>query len=153
MQHLSHKFQQFLALTAPERRTFLAAMALLPLFWIGLRALGLQRLQAWLQRKPLPVANPFPTDELQRIGQLVNSATHHTLGPANCLTRSLYLWWWLRRRGVDSQVRIGVRIAGSTLEAHAWVEHAGVPINDRNDVSTDFPPFAEHVSPKLFTAP
>lgn len=153
MQRLTHKLQQFLALTAPERRTFLAAMALLPLFWIGLRALGLQRLQAWLQRKPLPVANPLPTDELQRIGQLVNSATHHTLGPANCLTRSLYLWWWLRRRGVDSQVRIGVRIAGSTLEAHAWVEHAGVPINDRNDVSTDFPPFAEHVSPKLFTAP
>jgi hypothetical protein len=153
MQRLAHKLQQFLALTASERRTVLAAMAWLPLFWIGLRALGLQRLQAWLQRKPLPRPARLTAAELPRLGQLVNAATHHTLGPANCLTRSLYLWWWLRRRGVDSQVRIGVRIAGSTLEAHAWVEHAGVPINDRNDVSTDFPPFAEHVSPKLFTAP
>jgi len=28
MQRLTHKLQQFLALTAPERRTFLTAMAL-----------------------------------------------------------------------------------------------------------------------------
>lgn len=153
MQRLTDKLQQFLALTAPERRTFLAAMAWLPLFWIALRVLGLQRLQARLQRKPLPRPARLTADQLPRLGTLVNSAAHHALGPANCLTRSLYLWWLLRRRGVDSQLRIGVRLTGGALEGHAWVEHAGVPINDRNDVSTDFPPFAEHVSPKLFTAP
>jgi len=153
MQRLTHKLQQFLALTAPERRTFLAAMAWLPLFWIGLRVLGLQRLQDRLQRKPLPTANSLPVDELQRIGKLVNSAAHHALGPANCLTRSLYLWWLLRRRGINSQLRIGVRLNQGTLDAHAWVEHAGIPINDRPDVSTDFAPFAEPVSPSQFTTP
>jgi hypothetical protein len=153
MQRLSHKLQQFLALTAPERRTVLAAMALLPLFWIGLRTLGLQRLQAWLQRKPLRVANPLAADELQRLGRLVNSAAHQALGPANCLTRSLYLWSLLRRRGIDSQLRIGVRLTQGQLEAHAWVEHAGIPVNDRPDVSADFAPFAEPVSPSQFTTP
>ena len=153
MHHPTHKLQQFLALTAPDRRAFLAAMVLLPLFWISLRVVGLHRLQAWLQRKPVRVANALPTDELQRLGHLVNSATHHTLGPANCLTRSLYLWWLLRRKGIDSQLRIGVRLTGGVLDAHAWVEHAGIPINDRQDVSADFAPFTEPVSPSQFTSP
>jgi len=153
MQRLAHKLQQFLALTAPERRTFLAAMALLPLFWISLRVLGLQRLQARLQRKPLPQPASLTADELARLGTPVNSAAHHALGPANCLTRSLYLWWLLRRRGINSQLRIGVRLNQGTLDAHAWVEHAGIPINDRPDVSTDFAPFAEPVSPSQFTTP
>jgi hypothetical protein len=153
MQRLTRNLSRFLALSAPERRTFLAAMALLPLFWIGLRVLGLQRLQTRLQRKPLALANGLDTDELTRLGTLINSAAHHALGPANCLTRSLYLWWLLRRRGIDSQLRIGVRLTDGALDAHAWVEHAGIPVNDRQDVSTDFAPFAEPVSPSLFTTP
>jgi hypothetical protein len=152
MQRLTHKLSKFLALPAPDRSIFLAAMALLPLFWIGLRVLGLQRLQARLQRKPLRVANPLPADELQRLGQLVNSATHHALGPANCLTRSLYLWWLLRRRGIDSQLRIGVRLTEGKLDGHAWVEYAGIPVNDRADVSADFAPFDKPVSPSLFSS-
>jgi len=152
MQRLTHKLQQFLALTAPERRTFLAAMAWLPLFWIGLRVLGLQRLQDRLQRKPLPQPAKVTADELPRLGALVNSAAHHALGPANCLTRSLYLWWLLRRRGIDSQLRIGVRLNGGVLDGHAWVEYAGVPVNDRADVSADFAPFDKPVSPSLFSS-
>jgi hypothetical protein len=153
MQRLTRNLSRFLALSAPERRTFLAAMALLPLFGFGLRVLGLQSLRARLQRKPLPAANTLGTKELARLGTLINSAAHHALGPANCLTRSLYLWWLLRRRGVDSQLRIGVRLTDGTLDAHAWVEHAGIPINDRQDVGTDFAPFAEPVSPSRFTTP
>ena len=48
---------------------------------------------------------------------------------------------------------VGVRLTDGALEGHAWVEHAGVPINDRPDVSTDFAPFAEPISPSQFTTP
>jgi hypothetical protein len=153
MQRLTRKLSQFLALTTPDRRTFLAAMAILPLFWIGLRTLGLQRLQTRLQRTPLRPSATLTPDDLTRLGTLVNSASHHALGPANCLTRSLYLWWLLRLRGVDSQLRIGVRLTKGALDAHAWVEYGGVPVNDRPDVSADFAPFAEPVSPSVFTTP
>ena len=151
MQRLTRNLSRFLALSAPERRTLLSAMVLLPLFWISLRVLGLQRLQTRLQRRPIAVVNAPTTDELTRLGTLVNSAAHHTLGPANCLTRSLYFWWQLRHRGVNSQLRIGARLTRGVLKAHAWVEHAGIPINDRQDVAADFAPFAEPVSPGLFT--
>jgi len=59
----------------------------------------------------------------------------------------------LRRRGIDSQLRIGVRLTGGALEGHAWVEYAGVPVNDRLDVSADFTPFALSVSPDIFSSP
>ena len=153
MQRLTQNLSRFLALSAPERRTFLSAMALLPLFWIGLRTIGLQRLQTRLQRTPLRHPATLAADELTRLGTLVNSAAHHALGPANCLTRSLYLWWLLRRRGVDSQLRIGVRLTEGVLDGHAWVEHAGLPVNDRPDVNADFTPFAVPVSPRFFTSP
>jgi hypothetical protein len=136
----------------PERCTFLSAMASPRLLWVSLRP------RAAASANPpatqtLTAANPPRTDELTRLGTLINSAAHHALGPANCLTRSLYLWWLLRRRGIDSQLRIGVRLTDGALDAHAWVEHAGIPINDRQDVSTDFAPFADPVSPRLFTTP
>lgn len=159
MQRLTRNLTRFRALSPPERRTFVSAMALLPLFWIALRVLGLQRLQARLHRKPrlyaLQGARPGPLDldDLMRVGALVNSAAHRVLGPANCLTRSLYLWWLLRRRDVYCQLRIGVRMTEGALEAHAWVEHAGVPINDRHDVSTAFEAFTDAVSPSRFLLP
>jgi hypothetical protein len=103
------------------------------------------------QTAPQPAR--LTADELPRLGTLVNSAAHHALGPANCLTRSLYLWWLLRRRGIDSQLRIGVRLNEGVLDAHAWVEYAGVPVNDRADVSADFAPFDKPVSPSLFSSP
>jgi hypothetical protein len=153
MQRLARKLSRFLALAPRERRTFLSAMALLPLFWIALRVLGLQRLQARLHRKPRARPRPLPLDDLTRLGALVNSAARRVLGPNNCLARSLYLWWLLRRKGVYCQLRIGVRMVDGALEAHAWVEHAGTPINDRHDVSTAFEAFTDAVSPSRFLLP
>lgn len=153
MQRITRKISRFRALPATDRSTFLTAMALLPLFWIALRLLGLQRLQTRLHRSPRPRPNPLPLDDLMRTGALVNSASRRVLGPDNCLTRSLYLWWVLRRRGVYCQLRIGVQMIDGALKAHAWVEHANVPINDRHDVGATFDAFADAVSPSRFLAP
>jgi hypothetical protein len=149
MQHLTRNAARFLALAGPDRRTLLAAAVLLPLLWIALRVVGVQRLQAWLHRR-VPTGKQTALDELKRTGALVNAAAHRVLGADNCLTRSLYLWWLLRRRGVRCELRIGVRLAESALEAHAWVEHAGVPVNDRPDVGDHFPAFEDAVSPSRF---
>jgi len=59
----------------------------------------------------------------------------------------------LRRRGVASQLRIGVRINQGILDAHAWVEYAGTPVNDREDVGEQFSPFAEILPVTAFHAP
>jgi hypothetical protein len=59
---------------------------------------------------------------------------------ALCLQRSLVLLWLLRRRGIESELRIGVRKDGSALTAHAWIEMAGEFLNDSPDHCAQFVP-------------
>jgi len=72
---------------------------------------------------------------------MVRIAAEHGFLRVNCLERSLTLWWLLGRRGIESQLRIGVRTASGQFEAHAWVERDGIALNDSNDVGQRFSPF------------
>ena len=153
---MNSKTAKFLALSGAEKRVFLSAWLSLPLLWAGLRVLGLNRLQTWLQRISPPsrkdASAPAPP-EILRLGALVNQACAHACCPVTCLTRSLCLWWALRRRGVGSQLRIGVRFVQGELDAHAWVEYAGAPINDTPDVAGRFAAFGSALSPDNFQSP
>ena len=153
MNHLNTKLSKFSALSWPERRTLLAAMAWLPLFWFGLHVFGLRRFQNWLQHDRPSVESALSQDEIVRIATLVNIAARRAFIPTTCLTRSLLLRWMLQRRGVASQLRIGVRMNKGNLDAHAWVESAGIPINDRPDVGEQFAPFAELLPLSAFHLP
>jgi len=144
------KLAKFNALPWPERRMLLTAIALLPLFWLGLHCFGLRRLQTWLQLRPSPTNAGLSLAEIARIATLVNSAAGLAPIPATCLTRSLLLGWMLQRRGVTSQLRIGVRMNQGKLDAHAWVEYEGVPINDQPDVGQQFAAFDEILPPGAF---
>ena len=153
MNHLTRQFAKFGALSPAEQRTLLSAAVWLPIFWLGLRLLGLQRFHARLQRRPVAGGKPMNLVELRALGELVSIAARHTLGPRTCLTRSLLLGWMLRRRGMESQLRIGVRLTNGELDAHAWVECDGIPINDQHDISTQFASFGDLVPLEAFYEP
>jgi len=153
MKRFKTKLAKFSALSWPERRTLLAAMAWLTLFWLGLRVFGLHRFQFWLQRVNMPMECGFSKEEILYIATLVNIAASQAFVPATCLTRSMLLGWMLQRRGVVSQLRIGVRLNQGVLDAHAWVEYAGVPINDQADVGEQFLPFVEILPTEAFHSP
>ena len=131
----------------------LTTAACMPIFWLGLRLLGLSRFQTWLERARKPACPAITLPKIQALGELVNIAARHTLGSRTCLTRSLLLGWLLRRRGVQSQLRIGVRLTQGALNAHAWVECEGVPVNDSLDVSAQFASFGELIHLKAVQAP
>lgn len=139
------------AFSPAQQRTLLLAAALLPGCWLALRLLGLARLQAWIANAA-PHGLALSASEIRDLGQLVNTAARHSPFACTCLTRSLVLAWLLRRRGVDSELRIGVRFTGGALQAHAWVEHAGIPINDKPDVARDFAAFDRLVPATAFHA-
>ena len=147
------RWAKWRALSAAHQRTLLAAALWMPLFWLGLRVLGLPRFQSRLQRSTVTRDAAMTLPDIQALGELVNIAARHTLGPRTCLTRSLLLGWQLRRRGVASDLRIGVRLNQGVLDAHAWVECGGVPVNDQPDVGTQFASFGDLVPLEAFHAP
>lgn len=153
MKRVARLVAQFRALSTADRRTLLVAAACMPVFWLGLRMLGLPGFQAWLQRSRTAMNAAMTLHDMQALGELVNIAARHTLGPRTCLTRSLLLGWLLRRLGVESQLRIGVRLTQGVLDAHAWVEYEGVPVNDRPDVSVHFTSFGDLAPLEAFRAP
>lgn len=115
--------------------------------WLALRALGalaLVRLALWLlpfgrlralidrQSAMLPVA---PDPAIARaVRRAVDRAARSIPGSA-CLAQALTAALLLRRHGQAVRVSIGVAPDGTPLDAHAWVESAGVLVTgDREDL-------------------
>lgn len=146
----ARQLRRFLELAHAERQTLIASATGLPLVWLGLRLLGLARMQALLQAHHDQMGQPLPLQDMQALAGLVNIAARHTVGPVTCLTRSLLLVWLLRRRGVRGQLRIGVRRIESGLAAHAWVEVDDMPVNDQADIGARFLPFGELIPLRAF---
>jgi hypothetical protein len=67
---------------------------------------------------------------VREVARIVAMAARYAAGDHTCLHRSMALWWMLRRRGFDGRLMMGVRKGDAAFEAHAWVNHAGVVLND-----------------------
>ena len=117
------------------------------------------RLQTGGYRKTLAAAQPSGPalaatgERLQRARETSYAvAVAVKYGPwrPRCLLRSLALGWFLGRRGIPFDLRIGVPARGRgtpatvspDFSAHAWVEVEGVVVNDRDDVGDRHVPFA-----------
>ena len=135
-------------LSVRERRSLLLAMLLLPLLVIVHRGLGLRRARAMLDAMDIDRAaigfaqsGPEHARLARSESRIVQIASRRGLLTPTCLQQSLFLHWWLARRGIASSLRIGVRKRNGALEAHAWVEHLGQALNDAADGGERFAPF------------
>ncbi len=94
---------------------------------------GLLRLARWL---PPYARRVTSLAEAQRIASLVALGNQrYSLYPADCLTLSLVLQYVLTRLGGEAELCLGVRTITGQFEAHAWVEVAGVPLNQLETVT------------------
>jgi hypothetical protein len=126
---------------------FLFALQL-PLVNAGLRILGYQRLRAILAAHPknLPKYEGSEMDAIEaskHVSFLVTVASRYGLYHATCLRRSLLTWWWLRRKGIQTELRIGVQKRNGQLYAHAWIKLGDEIINDSTDVESNFSAFKD----------
>jgi hypothetical protein len=137
---------------------FLQAVIVLPLSALALKRWGLSGVQerAVSTLRSSAGAVRLEQDALdtsRRLAWLVEAAARHGPWRANCLQRSVTLWWFLLRRGLKSDLRIGVRRqpespSGSQLDFHAWIEFRGVVLNDAHDVQSRFATFDRPVAPR-----
>ena len=77
----------------------------------------------------------------QSVARMVRLAAERGPHRAQCLSQSLVLSWLLRRRGFDAKVCFGARKEAQQLQAHAWVEINGSPLNEGSDPYERFVPF------------
>ena len=125
---------------------------------LALRRYGLRRVQSRLQRTfRIGASTRSEATQLEvarRTAWVIDVAAKRGLWRANCLQRSVTLWWFLGRRGITSELRIGVRrrrsedaSGRSGLDFHAWVERDGTVLNDAPDIRERFATFDRAVAP------
>lgn len=137
-----------------ERRALQTALVLLPVVGLALRVAGFKRVHAWLlparaAGRPPGQGRPGGSGDLdaaRQLARMVDIAGRRGIYQGNCLSRSLVLARLLERHGIPYALRIGVRKNGAALDAHAWLEHGGLPINDSPDVGQRFWPFEGDVA-------
>lgn len=144
------RLRRFRALDRESRRIFFRAAALLPAISISLRLRGFQatqnsllghtrRLNASSQDEPTRVASE--SARRQMAVRMVNAAVRNVWRYATCLEKSLVLCRLLTRQGLRPQIRIGARTVNGRFEAHAWVEHNGMGINEPEDAHKHYAVF------------
>jgi hypothetical protein len=145
-------------LTPAEIALGCAALPALPMIALALRRHGLRSVQARLQRT-FRTGAATPAEEMvleaaRRTAWVVDVAAKRSPWRANCLQRSVTLWWFLGCRGISSELRIGVRrrrgergAGGSRMDFHAWVERNGIVLNDVADIRVRFATFDRAVAP------
>lgn len=124
--------RQWWALPARERRMFVLLALLQPAISLALRLRGYRRTQAWLEchsRHPGPrVATMQELADAQRTAELAAIAGRRGPVATTCLRQALAVYWVLRRRGLQPQLKFGVDRISATADMHAWVELDGVPL-------------------------
>ena len=78
-----------------------------------------------------PASSTAALARAQHVARLVGIAATHSPIRVACLHRSLVLWWLLRRDGIPCQLRLGAHAGAGQFEAHAWVQCAGVALEQR----------------------
>ena len=91
---------------------------------------------------PPRTATAIPVVDAHHVARFVGVASRR-LVRVPCLSRSVALARMLSRRGVPSDIRIGVRTSDGRLEAHAWVEVNGRPLLEDESTLRTFVPFTE----------
>lgn len=136
--------RRFWQLPGSERSVVLQSAFWLTATWFALRLIGFRRWSGFFERRSSAVDTAERVSQLaeaKSITRLLSAAASHLLVRTNCLEQATALCYVLRRRGISAELRFGARKDTAGLEAHAWVEHLGIPLNEDRGEHLHFMPF------------
>jgi Transglutaminase-like superfamily len=124
------RLRKFLKLSPAERAVLVQAWTLFVVVDLLLRLVSFNHLLRLTRLgRQARCAHEQPAS-LDRLVWLVDVAARYAPVRPTCLTRALVLSRILGRRGLASELRIGVAHRDGGLAAHAWVERNGQPLAD-----------------------
>ena len=136
--------RRFWQLPGSERSIVLQSALWLIATWFALRLIGFRRWSGFLERRSAAVhatGNRSQLAEARNITRLLCAAASHLFVRSNCLEQAMALSYVLRRHGIPAELCFGARRDSPRLEAHAWVEHLGAPLNEDRGEHLHFLPF------------
>ena len=115
------------------------SFVLLPVIDVSLQRIGYKRTVSWLVRRvdcDMVAVSRFDAPEVaSKIARMVSLAGRRSPWRTTCLRQALLLWFLLARRGIVSELRLGVeKSVEGDLAAHAWVERDGQVLIGGEDV-------------------
>ena len=130
---LSKHWQNWVNLSRQQKKLFISSLIYLKVASLLLLLFRYQDLHNTLKKRVPIDSSPSPEIAILRamkLSAIVEAAARRRLGNATCLRRSLVLWYLLRKEGIESELRFGVRKVSDEIIGHAWVEIDGSVIND-----------------------
>ena len=144
---MTARWRRFNSLSAADRRLIVEAALLLSIVSIGLRICRFQQLRGILAWRRGPLGHPenqsvAPVSRVaDRIGWAITAIAKDWPRSMTCLVRAVAAEAMLRRRGIASELRFGVRNdrnRADTLSAHAWLERDGLVLIGGLDGLSEF---------------
>jgi hypothetical protein len=133
-------------LSGRERRRLARAFVTVAVAVVGLKVLGYDRTRRVVGglsgdgRRRTPPTGAALDREIRGTVDAIRIASRRVALRPTCLAQSVVLWALLRRQGIDSAIVIGVRKGDVPLDAHAWVEREGTPLNEAPEIVATFLP-------------
>ena len=134
---MGRRLQRWRALDGRDRWRLIGCVVGLWFVHASLAVFGYGRTRRMIERvsrrTPARAATSAEIADAQALARLAASAGANTLGEATCLRRALLLHGWLRRKGLQPTLLLGLPTnapapAAGDFSAHAWVELEGVPL-------------------------
>ena len=130
-------------LTSTQRRLALRALIALPVAHRLIRRRSFAVAEQWCANTPVLRATNTVGLAPAEIGAAARAAVAavRPLG-ISCMPQAAVLRSLLCSAGFEAQIRFGVHRTADGLEAHAWVEVDGEPVNEPSDIAQRFPVLA-----------
>lgn len=141
------KVQTAYQLESRARSRFLLAYLLLILITLTMHFGGLRWTSQHLKKlkSPLPLGQDWgQARQLKTTLAMVRLAVRYSPW-ANCLRQSLTLWTLLRWQGMNTTLRIGMRLVAGIMKSHAWLEYEGQVVGDRAAVVAQYTAFNQMI--------
>jgi len=76
---------------------------------------------------------------ISTIVRMVNLAANYGFYRANCLKKSLVIWWLLARRNIVTNIRFAVDMKSqNSFGGHAYVAYGGENISDNTEIQKSY---------------
>ena len=140
------KLKKLKELSLFEWKCLVYAYFLLPVTGLLLSTRGYNKTMTMLGLDRAVTGNNSPDKEyksiIHSIVKMVTIASRYGIYHPACLQKSIVTCWLLHRHNVHAEIRFGVHQEPvNALDAHAWVEYAGINLTDDESLQQQVSPF------------